>query len=67
MIGKGSIIKMYNFNYEFLYFLVFVFSDWEIGKSVKIVNNSAFGIFVKTAITKTNLFLTRIPLFYEVH
>lgn len=67
MIGKGLIIKMYNFNYEFLYFLVFVFLDWEIGKFVKIVNNLVFGIFVKIVIIKINLFLIRILLFYEVY
>lgn len=67
MIGKGLIIKMYNFNYEFLYFLVFVFLDWEIGKFVKIVNNLVFGNFVKIVIIKINLFLIRILLFYEVY
>lgn len=67
MIGKGLIIKMYNFNYEFLYFLVFVFLDWEIGKFVKILNNLVFGIFVKIVIIKINLFLIRILLFYEVY
>lgn len=67
MIGKGLIIKMYNFNYEFLYFLVFVFLDWEIGKFVKIVNNLVFGIFVKIVIIKINLFIIRILLFYEVY
>lgn len=67
MIGKGLIIKMYNFNYEFLYFLVFVFLDWEIGKFVKILNNLVFGIFVKIVIIKINLFLIRILLFYDVY
>lgn len=67
MIGKGLIIKMYNFNYEFLYFLVFVFLDWEIGKFVKILNNLVLGIFVKIVIIKINLFLIRILLFYEVY